>query len=124
MTKRQHRISRRRFLGTTAIGAATLAQPAWAGAVKTADTDVVVVGAGFAGATAARELGKAGYRVHLLEARNRLGGRTFTSDVCGTGNRIRWRLGPLAAAPCVGGNAALWTRRRRRPVYPVSTRPA
>ena len=41
--------------------------------------DVIVIGGGFAGATAARELGKDGYRVALLEARNRLGGRTFTS---------------------------------------------
>jgi len=42
------------------------------------DFDVVVVGGGFAGVTAARELGLDGYRVLLLEARPRLGGRTFT----------------------------------------------
>lgn len=42
------------------------------------DYDVVVVGGGFAGVTAARELGHDGYRVLLLEARPRLGGRTFT----------------------------------------------
>ena len=42
------------------------------------DFDVVVIGGGFAGATAARELGLEGYRVLLLEARPRLGGRTFT----------------------------------------------
>ncbi len=42
------------------------------------DFDVVVVGGGFAGVTAARELGLEGYRVLLLEARPRLGGRTFT----------------------------------------------
>lgn len=42
------------------------------------DFDVVVVGGGFAGVTAARELGHDGYRVLLLEARPRLGGRTFT----------------------------------------------
>lgn len=40
--------------------------------------DVVVIGGGFAGVTAARELGLDGYRVLLLEARPRLGGRTFT----------------------------------------------
>lgn len=36
-------------------------------------TDVVVVGGGFAGVTAARELSAAGVDVTLLEARDRLG---------------------------------------------------
>lgn len=42
--------------------------------------DVVVVGAGFAGVAAARDLGRAGFDVALLEARNRIGGRTWTKD--------------------------------------------
>lgn len=42
--------------------------------------DVVVVGGGFAGVTAARELAHRGAKVLLLEARNRLGGRTFYSN--------------------------------------------
>ncbi len=53
------------------------------GAASATDYDVVVVGGGFAGATAARELGQAGYRVLLLEARSRLGGRTFTTEFAG-----------------------------------------
>ena len=40
--------------------------------------DVVVIGAGFAGLVAARELGAAGLDVLVLEARDRIGGRTWT----------------------------------------------
>jgi pseudooxynicotine oxidase len=44
---------------------------------KVTSVDVAVIGGGFAGTTAAREVIKAGLRTVLLEARNRLGGRTF-----------------------------------------------
>ena len=39
--------------------------------------DVVVIGGGFAGITAARDLKHRGFNVLLLEARDRLGGRTW-----------------------------------------------
>src|SRR5579883_81739 len=49
-----------------------------------ADTyDVVIIGGGFAGVTAARELRKQGQRVLILEARDRLGGRTWTAEFAG-----------------------------------------
>jgi monoamine oxidase len=41
--------------------------------------DVIVVGGGFAGVTAARECALGGRRTLLLEARDRLGGRTWSS---------------------------------------------
>lgn len=45
--------------------------------------DVAVVGAGFAGLTAARELTRLGHDVLVLEGRNRVGGRSFTGSVAG-----------------------------------------
>jgi len=91
--------NRRAFLKATlgAVGAASL--PRRAGSETSSNTtsdttndtstassndfDVVVIGGGFAGVTAARELRHAGLRTLVLEARNRLGGRTFTTRVGG-----------------------------------------
>lgn len=49
----------------------------------TDNTDVVIVGAGFAGLIAARELGRKGVNVTVLEARDRIGGRTWTDHRLG-----------------------------------------
>jgi monoamine oxidase len=45
------------------------------------EADVIVVGAGFAGVMAARELKAAGKTVALLEARSRLGGRSLSRSI-------------------------------------------
>ncbi|RNE66830.1 FAD-dependent oxidoreductase [Cryobacterium tepidiphilum] len=47
------------------------------------ERDIVVIGAGPSGLTAAWELKKAGLSVAVLEARDRVGGRTWTSNIDG-----------------------------------------
>lgn len=104
-----HRISagRRRFLGqvATTAGAFGIAGTALAASSapldiaarhpKREEHDVIVIGAGFAGLVAARELSREGVSTLLLEARSRIGGRTFTSAYQGQkielgGTWIHW----------------------------------
>ena len=47
------------------------------------EADVVVIGAGLAGLAAARALVAAGREVVVLEARDRVGGRTLNHDIGG-----------------------------------------
>lgn len=47
------------------------------------NTDVVIVGAGFAGLTAARDLVQRGSDVVVLEGRDRVGGRSWTAQIAG-----------------------------------------
>src|SRR5256885_8853307 len=73
------------------------------------ETDVAIVGAGLAGLVAARELHAAGASVAVLEARDRVGGRTLNEPL-GDGQVVegggQW-LGPPpgrhAAPPPEGG---------------------
>ena len=63
--------------------------------MKTTDVDVVVIGAGFAGLTAARELTRQGLTVRIVEARDRIGGRTWLDRRLGTdleigGTWVHW----------------------------------
>ncbi|MBW4716734.1 NAD(P)/FAD-dependent oxidoreductase [Saccharothrix sp. SC076] len=76
-------IGRRTLL--KALGAAGIATTAVAGsaAARPNPVDVVVVGAGFAGLTAARALRAKGVRSVVLEARDRIGGRTWTTTFAG-----------------------------------------
>jgi monoamine oxidase len=93
-------LTRRRFLGTGAVAGAG----ALLGAAPDADArrrrkkksthkrkraprprsaDVIVVGAGFAGLTAARQIVHAGKSVYVVEARDRVGGRVWNHELPG-----------------------------------------
>jgi NAD(P)-binding Rossmann-like domain len=91
-TVRRRNITRRRFLGGAAAGAAGYAVAGQgAGVPEVAEArrrrrrrrDAIVIGAGIAGLTAARELVKHGKSVAVLEARDRVGGRTLNREIEG-----------------------------------------
>jgi monoamine oxidase len=80
------RLTRRGLLGAGAAGAAAGALPGTAAAAarrRSRRADVVVVGAGLAGLTAARELVRKGKSVIVLEADNRVGGRVWNHPLGG-----------------------------------------
>jgi polyamine oxidase len=73
-------VSRRKLL---VAGAALLAMPSILRPAKAANFDVIIIGAGMAGLSAARKLADAGKSVIVLEARNRIGGRIHTDRSLG-----------------------------------------
>ena len=128
-------ISRRRLLGTGAAGAAgTLlgnvpgaeaAKPhGHARHKKTRKADVAIVGAGFAGLTAAREIERQGHSAIVLEARDRVGGRAVNYKLGGRGHH-RARGDVRRADPGPGhraraadeGRPLRHLRHRRQPLH-------
>ena len=81
------KISRRQVLGggSALLIGASLDAPAQAKHRAPPHYDVCVVGAGYSGLTAALRLKQAGASVIVLEARNRIGGRSLTAPIKGGG---------------------------------------
>ena len=78
-------MDRRRFLQAVAVGLPSLAAlGAVAGPARAATRNrVVVIGAGISGLGAARYLADHGHEVVVVEARDRIGGRVWTSHAWG-----------------------------------------
>jgi monoamine oxidase len=79
-----HAISRRRLLGASAAaGLGTVMARVPGASAVSPSADAVVIGAGFAGLTAALRLVKEGRSVIVLEARGRVGGRALNQPIGG-----------------------------------------
>ncbi len=134
----ERRLTRRRFVaGTVATGAAAASSGAAGAAarpVRPKSTEIVVVGAGLAGLTAALRLHQAGRSVIVLEARDRVGGRCFSrplgphaSDVANMGatwvgptqDRIQALMAELGVRkfPTYSKGQLVWYEQGRRTPY-------
>ncbi|OHF02304.1 flavin containing amine oxidoreductase [Colletotrichum orchidophilum] len=115
-SKRQHARHVQRFLGThrpamTLVPVQKLAVPGWLIEINAVvarpeappvprslppvqeTADVVIIGAGLAGLSAAHEVRRAGLSCIVLEARDRVGGKTWSQPMEGSGDRGVFDLG-------------------------------
>ncbi len=101
-------MTRRRFLQTTLAGSAGLLLSGWPrlargdDAPKAAGKHVVILGAGFAGLACAHELKSVGYKVTVLEPRNRVGGRVLSFGDFVKGKNVE------GGAELIGSNHPTW----------------
>lgn len=99
-----------------------------AASLESTTVDVVIVGAGFAGLTAAERLVSMGLSVKVLEGRDRVGGRSFTGEIAGAKvdlgatwvskrhsaiRNLAERMGCRTAPQFSEGRNVLWLAERR-----------
>lgn len=85
-TRADGRVTRRTLLkaaGATTLTAGVVTATAPSAAANAGPFDAIVVGAGYAGGTVARELSARGMNVLVLEARDRIGGRIEPGTLAG-----------------------------------------
>jgi monoamine oxidase len=128
--------TRRTLIGGAGVAAAAAALPESADAARhrrhhhrhrrssgvPRSADVVVVGAGLAGLTCAWLLARAGLHVHVLEARDRVGGRTLNHHL--PGGRVievggQW-VGPLPSEPATSSVPGQAVYRPQARVYALA----
>ncbi len=98
------RQQRRAFLKATLAASAGLLLSNESGLAQASRSPrrVIVVGAGFAGLSCAHELKSAGYKVTLIEARNRVGGRVLSFKDLVEGKNVE------GGAELIGSNHPTW----------------
>src|SRR6476646_2991413 len=75
---------------------------------KESQRRVIVVGGGFAGLAAAYELVATGYKVHVFEARNRVGGRVLSMPDVVNGKVVE------GGGEFIGGNHPTWAAYKKQ----------
>jgi monoamine oxidase len=109
-------VDRREFLKVTLAASAGLFVSSWPAFGRTSPSmprvgrgrRVVVIGAGFAGLACAYELQSAGYKVTVLESRNRVGGRVLSFSDVVSGKNVE------GGAELIGSNHPTWVAYAKR----------
>ena len=109
-------VDRREFLKVTLAASAGLLVSSWPAFGRTSPSmprvgrgrRVVVIGAGFAGLACAYELQSAGYKVTVLDSRNRVGGRVLSFSDVVTGRNVE------GGGELIGSNHPTWVAYAKR----------
>ena len=109
-------VERREFLKITLAASAGLLVSSWPAFGRTAPSmprvgrgrRVVVIGAGFSGLACAYELRSAGYKVTVLDARNRVGGRVLSFNDFVSGRNVE------GGGELIGSNHPTWVAYAKR----------